>query len=165
MKELSVNTVFIEMASSKNADRPELKKMLAFARAGDILFIESISRLTRSVRDLQNIVDLLNSKRVALVSLNENFDTATPQGKFILTVFAPMSELECESTMQRQSEGIAAAKITGKRFGRPSFTVPDNFRDVISEWMNGQINAVQAMKKLDMKRTMFYKAANMLQKR
>jgi len=60
-----------------------------------------------------------------MVSLKENFDTETPQGKFILTIFAAMDGLERETTLQRQD--IAAAKIAGKRFGRPALTVPDNF--------------------------------------
>jgi DNA invertase Pin-like site-specific DNA recombinase len=125
MKELSVDTMFIEKASGKNTDRPELKKMLSFLRNGDILFIESISRLARSVKDLLNIIEILKSKHVALVPLKENFDTATPQGKFMITIFGALAELERETTLQRQAEEIAAAKIAGKRFGRPSLTVPD----------------------------------------
>jgi hypothetical protein len=54
-------------------------------------------------------------------------------------------------------QGIAAAKIAGKRFGRPSLIVPDNFSNVVLEWMDGRISAVQAMRKLDMKKTAFYK--------
>jgi DNA invertase Pin-like site-specific DNA recombinase len=163
MKELYVDTMFIEKASGKNTDRPELKKMLSFVRSGDTLFIESISRLARSVKDLLNIVEVLKSKHVALVSLKENFDTATPQGKFMLTIFAAMAELERETTLQRQAEGIAAARLAGKRFGRPALTVPDNFSDIVSEWMSGQISAVQAMQKLNMKKTAFYKAVKMVQ--
>jgi DNA invertase Pin-like site-specific DNA recombinase len=125
LKNLSVDTMFIEKASGKNMDRQKLKKMLSFVRSGDVLLIESISRLARSVKDLLNIVEPLKSKHVALVSLKENFDTATPQGHFMLTIFAAMAELGRETTLQRQAEGIAAAKIAGKRFGRPAMTVPD----------------------------------------
>lgn len=164
MKELHVDNVFIEKASGKNTDRPELKKMLAFVRNGDTLYIESISRLARSVKDLLNIVEVLKSKNVALVSLKENFDTSTPQGKFMLTIFAALAELERETTLQRQAEGIAAAKIAGKRFGRPTLALPNNFNDVIAEWISGQISATQAMQKLNMKKTAFYKAVKMLQR-
>jgi len=163
MKEVNVDTIFIEKASGKNTDRPELKKMLSFLRDGDILFIESISRLARSVKDLLNIIDILKSKHVALVSLKENFDTATPQGKFMITIFGALAELERETTLQRQAEGIAAAKMAGKRFGRPAMTLPDNFSDVVSEWIGGQISAVQAMQKLNMKKTVFYKTVKMVQ--
>jgi DNA invertase Pin-like site-specific DNA recombinase len=60
--------MFIEKASGKNTDRPELKKMLTYARNGDVLYIESISRLARSVKDLLNIVELLKAKNVGLIS-------------------------------------------------------------------------------------------------
>ena len=91
LKNLSVDTMFIEKASGKNMDRQKLKKMLSFVRSVDVLLIESISRLARSVKDLLNIVEPLKSKHVDLVSLKENFDTATPQGHFMLTIFAAMA--------------------------------------------------------------------------
>ena len=156
MNEVGVDIMFIEKASGKNTDRPELKKMLTYARNGDVLYIESISRLARSVKDLLNIVELLKAKNVGLISLKEIFDTMTPQGKFMLTIFAALAELERETTLQRQA--VSAAKIAGLRFGRPIQVLPDNFKAVISEWKNGKINAVEAMKKLRMKKTTFYKA-------
>lgn len=58
--------------------------MLDYVREGDILYIESISRLGRSTRDLLNIIDVLQSKGVTLVSSKENIDTNTPQGRFVL---------------------------------------------------------------------------------
>jgi len=158
MNEVGVDIMFIEKASGKNTDRPELKKMLTYARNGDVLYIESISRLARSVKDLLNIVELLKAKNVGLISLKENFDTMTPQGKFMLTIFAALAELERETTLQRQAEGISAAKMAGLRFGRPIQVLPDNFKAVISEWKNGKVNAVEAMEKLRMKKTTFYKA-------
>lgn len=158
MKEHRIDKIFIEKASGKNADRPVLKQMINYVREGDTLYIESISRLARSVKDLLNIVESLQSRNVGLVSLKESFDTSTPQGKFMLTIFAALAELERETTLQRQSEGIAAARLAGKRFGRPGLSLPDNFNSVISEWRNGQISAVEAMRKLGMRKTTFYKA-------
>ena len=88
--------------SGKNANRPELKAMLEYVRDGDTLYIESISRLGRSTRDLLNIIDVLQRKGVTLVSSKENIDTNTPQGRFVLSIFAALSELEREQTLQRQ---------------------------------------------------------------
>ena len=163
MNDLAVDRVFIEKISGKNADRPELKKMLSFVRDGDTLYIESISRLARSVRDLLNIVEHLNSKNVGLISLKENFDTSTPQGKFMLTIFAALAELERETTLQRQAEGISAAKIAGKHLGRPKMNLPNEFSNIISDWGNGNISAIDAMKRLNMKKTSFYKAVKSAQ--
>ena len=88
--------------------------MLEYVREGDTLYIESISRLGRSTRDLLNIIDVLQRKQVTLVSSKENIDTNTPQGRFVLSIFAALSELEREQTLQRQREGIAIAKSQGK---------------------------------------------------
>ena len=84
--------------------------MLEYVREGDTLYIESISRLGRSTRDLLNIIDVLQQKKVTLVSSKENIDTNTPQGRFVLSIFTALSELEREQTLQRQREGIAIAK-------------------------------------------------------
>ena len=80
MKQYNVERVFAEKMSGKNANRPELKNMLDYVREGDTLYIESISRLGRSTRDLLNIIDVLQSTGVTLVSSNENIDTKTGQG-------------------------------------------------------------------------------------
>lgn len=78
MEQYHVDRVFAEKMSGKNADRPELKAMLEYVRDGDTLYIESISRLGRSTRDLLNIIDVLQRKGVTLVSSKENIDTNTP---------------------------------------------------------------------------------------
>ena len=96
MEQYQVERIFAEKMSGKNADRPELKAMLEYVREGDTLYIESISRLGRSTRDLLNIIDVLKRKRVTLVSSKENIDTNTPQGRFVLSIFAALSELERE---------------------------------------------------------------------
>ena len=81
MKQYQVEKVFAEKMSGKNTNRPELKAMLDYVREGDTLYIESISRLGRSTRDLLNIIDVLQKKGVTLVSSKENIDTNTPQGR------------------------------------------------------------------------------------
>lgn len=149
--------MFIEKISGKTTNRPQLKKMIEYVREGDILYIESISRLARSTHDLLAIVQQLQGKNVEIVSLKENIDTTTPQGKFILTVFGALSELERESTLQRQNEGIAAAKVRGQKFGRPKIEAPRNWDTVIDLWRNKEITAVEAMKRLNMNRGTFYR--------
>ena len=96
--------VYEEHISGKNTDRPELKAMLAYVREGDTVYIESISRLARNTRDFLNIVDLLQGKQVELVSLKESIDTATPTGKFMLSVFAALYQMERENALQRQRD-------------------------------------------------------------
>lgn len=157
LSELGIKTLFIEKVSGKNTERLQFKKMIEYIRAGDTLYIESISRLARSTRDLLSIVQQLHDKKVDLVSLKENIDTATPQGRFVLTIFGALSELERESTLQRQREGIAVAHLKGKKFGRPRVENPKDWDKVIKSWKDGEISAVEAMSRLNMNRGTFYR--------
>lgn len=100
MDNYKVDRIFSEKLSGANTDRPQLKAMLDYVREGDILYVESISRLGRSTRDLLNIIDTLSNKGVTLISYKENIDT--PSGKFMLTMFAALSQLEREQLKQRQ---------------------------------------------------------------
>lgn len=105
-----VDRIFSEKISGANKDRHQLKAMLDYVREGDTLYIESISRLGRSTKDLLNIIDTLTDKGVTLISHKEKIDTDTPMGKFMLTVFAALSQLEREQLKQQQREGIEIAK-------------------------------------------------------
>lgn len=164
LNDIGMDKLFIEKASGKSTNRLELKKMLEYVREGDVLYIESISRLARSTKDLLSIVQQLEEKKVELISLKENIDTTTPQGRFILTIFAALSELERENTLQRQKEGIAAARIKGKKFGRPRIENPKKWDEVTKLWKNNEITAVEAMRRLDMNRGTFYRRVKEISK-
>ena len=76
-----VDRIFSEKLSGANTDRPQLRAMLDYVREGDTLYIESISRLGRSTKDLLNIIDTLTEKGVTLISHKESIDTDTPKAK------------------------------------------------------------------------------------
>lgn len=153
-----VDKIFIDKLSGKNTDRPQLQAMLEYVREGDTLIVESISRLARSTKDLLNIVEQLNAKGVQFVSKKESIDTNTPQGKFMLTIFGAMAELEREQILQRQKEGIAIAKAAGKYTGRPQMTVDtDKLITVCKRWHNGELTAKQAMQLVGLKPNTFYR--------
>ncbi len=118
MNGYQIDRIFSEKLSGANTDRPQLKAMLDYVREGDTLYVESISRLVRSTKDLLNIIDTLTEKGVILISHKENIDTDSPTWKFMLTVFAALSQLEREQLKQRQHEGIEIAKAQGKYTGR-----------------------------------------------
>ena len=155
LRELGVDELFVDRASGKNADRPELNRMMNFVRRGDTVIVESISRFARNTRDLLDLMERLTEKQVEFVSRKEAIDTTTPTGKFMLTVFAAVAELEREYILQRQREGIAIAKQQGKYRGRPPKAYPD-FERIAARWQKGEITAVQAMKQLGMSKTRFY---------
>lgn len=163
LRELGVDELFVDKASGKNADRPELNRMMNFVRRGDTVIVESISRFARNTRDLLDLVERLTEKQVEFVSRKEAIDTTTPTGKFMLTVFAAVAELEREYILQRQREGIAIAKQQGKYRGRPPKVYPD-FERIAARWQKGEITAVQAMKQLGMSKTRFYERVKRLKK-
>lgn len=150
--------IYIDKQSGKNTDRPALKEMLNFCRKGDKVITESISRIARNTKDLLTIIEQLTNKNVDFVSLKECIDTSTPQGKFMLTVFAAIAELERESILERQREGIAIAKAKGLYKGRQKIKVDeDEFKKVVADWRANKITAVKAMRKLDLKPNTFYR--------
>ena len=161
LEERKVDKIFIDKKSGKNADRDGLKSMLAYVREGDTVITESISRIARSTKDLLTIIDTLTTKGVDFISLKENIDTTTPQGRFMLTVFAAMAELERENILQRQREGIEVAKMAGKYKGKPPMQIDERqFRSVCKRWRAGEITAAQAMKELNLKPNTFYRRVN-----
>ena len=158
MKSLGVDEVYIDRMSGKNTNRPELKKMMEYVRKGDTVIVESISRFARNTRDLLELVERLTAKGVEFVSKKEAIDTTTPTGKFMLTVFGAVAELEREYILQRQREGIAIAKANGIYRGRKPIQRPE-FNQVVSLWRSGELTAAEAMRRLDMKSSTFYRRA------
>lgn len=157
LRDLGVDEVFIDKASGKNADRPQLKQMLEYVRKGDTVIVESISRFARNTKDLLALVEQLTAKGVEFVSKKEAIDTTTPTGKFMLTVFAAVAELERAHILQRQREGIAIAKQQGKYSGRKPLPLPENFDIVVSRWRRGEITAAEAMRRTGLKPNTFYR--------
>ena len=161
MKSLGVDEIYIDRMSGKNANRPELQKMMKYVRKGDTVIVESISRFARNTRDLLELVEKLTAKGVEFVSRKEAIDTTTPTGKFMLTVFGAVAELEREYILQRQREGIAIAKEQGKYKGRKPIDAPE-FEQVTARWKSGAITAAEAMRTLHMTKTTFYRRAKMI---
>ena len=156
MEALGVDEVYIDRMSGKNTNRPELQKMMEYVRKGDTVIVESISRFARNTRDLLELVEQLTTKGVEFVSKKEAIDTTTPTGKFMLTVFGAVAELEREYILQRQREGIAIAKANGVYRGRKPVQRPE-FDQVVALWRSGELTAAEAMRRLDMKSSTFYR--------
>ena len=156
MEQLGVDEVYIDRMSGKNTNRPELQKMMEYVRRGDTVVVESISRFARNTRDLLELVEKLTTKGVEFISKKEAIDTTTPTGKFMLTVFGAVAELEREYILQRQREGIAIAKANGVYKGRKPIQPPE-FESVMARWHDGRLTAAEAMRQLGMSKSTFYR--------
>lgn len=158
MCDYQVDRIFSEKLSGATTDRPQLKAMLDYVREDDTLYVESISRLGRSTKDLLNIIDTHTDKGVTLISHKESIDTNTPTGKFMLTVFAALSQLEREQLKQRQREGIEIAKAQGKYTGRKPIPIDwERFGKLYGEWKAKQITGRDFMRRMELSANIFYR--------
>ncbi len=155
-RELGAERIYTEKISGKDTNRPQLQAMLDFVRDGDMVIVESYSRLARSTKDLLEIVESLNKKGVKFKSHKENIDTSTPQGKLMLTMFAGLAQFERECLLQRQREGIELAKAQGKYTGRPQKKLAD-LEDICKAVEKKEISITKASKLLGVSRSTFYR--------
>ena len=151
MQRYNIEKGFIEKVSGKDTNRPKLKEMLDFAREGDTIHIHDFSRLARSTKDLLDIVELLNSKGITLISNKENIDSSTPTGKLMLTMIGAINEFERTNLLERQKEGIAIAKREGKYKGRKAVSIPD-FNKHYQRYISREISKSELAKELNISR-------------
>lgn len=156
LRQYNLDRIYEEHISGKDKNRPQLQAMLADVGTGDTVYIESISRLARNTKDLLEIVESLTERGVDLVSLKEALDTSTPTGKFVLTMFGALAELERETIRQRQREGIDINRAQNKPYGRPRIAITQRFVDAHRRWRAGEITAREAMRLSKIKKSTFY---------
>lgn len=153
LKQYNIEKWFIDKVSGKNTERPQLQEMLDFAREGDIIYIHDLSRLARNIRDLLGILELLDKKKIHLVSNKEKIDTSTPTGRLMITIIGALNEFERDVLLERQREGIEIAKKNGKYKGRKPINIdPDDFKEKYDEYLQRKINKGELSKALNISR-------------
>lgn len=151
MKKYNVEKIFQEKVSAKDTNRLKLEEMLDYVREGDTVVVHDFSRLARSTKDLLNIVEFFNNKKVHLISSKENIDSSTPTGKLMLTMIGAINEFERSNLLERQREGIAIAKSLGKYKGRKKVYI-DNFEEYYNQYMCREKSKSQLAKILNISR-------------
>ncbi|WP_344307088.1 recombinase family protein [Brevibacterium samyangense] len=113
--------VFSDVTSGSRTaiERPGMKRLLDYAEQGDTVVVWRIDRLGRSLLDVLNTVTLLRDQGVKIRSLSDGIDPETSSGRLMLGMLATLAEYERELITERVNAGIAAAKQSGTRFGRP----------------------------------------------
>ena len=114
--------IWTEHMSGMRDDRPELARLLAYARRGDILMVWRLDRLGRSLTHLLAIAADLQVRGVELRSLTESVDTTTPGGRLIFHVFGAVAEFERAVAAERTAAGVATARAAGRHPGRPGLS-------------------------------------------
>lgn len=119
LEKIGCEKIFDDQMSGSKSDRPGLKEALNFARAGDTLVVWRLDRLSRSLKDLIDMVAKLDEMDVGLKSLTESIDTTSNSGKLIFHIFGALAEFERNLIRERTNAGLAAARARGRKGGRP----------------------------------------------
>lgn len=152
LESFGIEKWFSEKVSAKDMNnRPQLHLLLDWVREGDIVYVLDFSRLARSTKDLLHITEILENKKVRLISLKEQLDTSTPTGKLMITMIAAINEFERSNLLERQAEGIALAKQKGVYKGRRKIEV-NNFETYYKMYMEHKISKAGISRELHISR-------------
>lgn len=131
--------------------------MMALVREGDLIIVNSFSRLSRSTSDLLKIVEELNTKGVEFQSIKEKLDTTTATGKMQLTILLALAQYEREIMLERQEEGIRIAREKGVKFGRPTIDIPNSFNELVQRVEAKKITSTEAIKISGLSKSSYYR--------
>jgi len=176
IKGLSIDErdIFIDKQSGKDFDRENYNALKRCLRSGDVLYLKSIDRLGRNYKEIVSEWQNLTGTGIDIIVLDMPLLNTTLHkdllGNFIsdliLQVLSYVAQQERDNIRQRQAEGIAIAKAKGLKLGRPTLKIPKEFEATYSMWRNenNPITAVQAMRDLNLKKSMFYKFVKQFEK-
>jgi DNA invertase Pin-like site-specific DNA recombinase len=159
---IKIDREYCDKLSGSTADRPQLNTLRLEAKAGDHIYVESISRLGRNVDDLRLIVQEFKDKDITVHFIKEGFNTGSGNNmfKFMLTILGAVAEMERELTVERIREGMAKAKRYGTRsgrpIGRPPREIPASFKKYYPMWKKGAITATDFAKLVNVSRPTLY---------
>ena len=162
--------MFIDKQSGKDFHRPAYARLLRRLRPGDLVYVLSIDRLGRNYEEVQNQWRVLTKEKAVDICVIDMPLLDTRQGKdllgtfiadLVLQILSFVAQQERENIKERQAQGIAIAKASGVRFGRPPKPLPENFREAYELWRAGNISAKKAANMCQLPLSTFYvKAKN-----
>lgn len=142
-------TIYLEYESGTKVNRPELMKLLHIVGAGDSIVSTEVSRITRSTKQLCDILELAKEKHIKLILGSFVVDCTgqlDPMTEGMLKMMGVFAELERNMTSQRVKSGMENARAKGKRIGRPATTadsIPSCFYRHYHKYKNGEINKAE----------------------
>jgi DNA invertase Pin-like site-specific DNA recombinase len=158
--------IFSDKQSGKNFERPQYKALLKKLKSGDLIYIKSIDRLGRNYDEIQKQWRILTKERGVDIAVIDMPLLDTRNGKdlvgtflsdIVLQILSFVAQNERENIRKRQSEGIAAAKARGVRFGRPVKKPPENFRELVRIWKCGKLTFEEILRQTGLKEASFYR--------
>ena len=134
---------FTDTSTGTTRTRPGWDALMEYVRPGDTLVITELSRMSRSLLHLLQVVDQLAERQVGIVSLRESIDTTTATGRLFLSIMGAVAQMERELRAERAAAGRAAARARGRSGGRPR-TAPEKLERARILYESGSYTAAQA---------------------
>lgn len=119
LQEAGCERIFEDKISGAKSKRPQLDAMLASLQAGDVVVVQKLDRLGRSLLHLLGLVASFKEKKVGFKSLTDSIDTTTPHGMMVFQIMGATAEFEREMIRERTRDALAYKKSIGVRLGRP----------------------------------------------
>lgn len=149
--------IFEEKQSGAGPRLPAREKLLDYVRAGDVVVVWKLDRLSRSLQDLVGVVAHLRERGVGLRSLRESIDTTSAAGKLTFHIFAALSEFEADVVRERTRAGLAAARRRGATLGRPRSLSDEQVEMALTLMENPSLSARKIAAQLGVHRATLYR--------
>ena len=149
-----------ETISGTKKHRPVLQQTLDYLRENDTLVVYKLDRLGRSALDIINIANNLQARGINLISIKENYDTSTPQGKFFFQLTASLAELERNLIAERTKDGLRAARARGRVGGRPRRLNNKEQHQLLALHQQNIMSVSDICKRYNISRSTFYAYIN-----
>ena len=150
---------FMEKMTGTKASRPQLDRLKDEVREGDIIYIESLSRLGRSTKDLLALIEYFQDKGVTVISNKESIDTSTSAGRMMTTVMCALAQFERDLIVERTKEGLEAARARGRKGGRKPKSEKD-IKTALTLYDSKEHSVSYICKKCNVSQGTLYKAIN-----
>jgi DNA invertase Pin-like site-specific DNA recombinase len=157
LKEAGCERVFSDETSGVKSERPGLQDALEYMREDDTLVVWRLDRLGRSLKDLVQKVEELQSRNIGFRSLQESIDTTSPSGKFQFHVFSALAEFERDLIRARTQAGLQAARARGRMGGRPREMTPEKLKLAVKLMKDPEIPIPQICKTLGIAKSTLYR--------
>ncbi|AHF01403.1 recombinase [Thiomicrospira aerophila AL3] len=156
--------IYQETGSGSKSDRPELMNLLKAIRPGDELVVWKLDRLSRSLKDLINLINELESKQVGFRSITDHIDTTTPAGKLMFHIFGALAEFERNIIKERTMAGLKAARSRGRLGGRKKklTRLQVEMAKALLDKPNNKLNVQEIAKQLNVSRATLFRELSLL---
>jgi DNA invertase Pin-like site-specific DNA recombinase len=154
----SCEKLYIEKCSGKSKNRPQLERMIDALLKDDIIVVQRLDRLGRSLKDLIELLDGFKSQGVQFISLNESIDTTSAVGELAFHIIASVAQFERQLISERTKAGLASARARGRKGGRKEKLTSNDIKKAQAMLLDPEMTKAEVARHFDVSRPTLNKA-------